>query len=85
MAYYKLPLNADSPIPQHQLIQNIKSDGDEVIQMSDGLCIKSDKPSDRLIARLKEQGIDQSKLQPLDHNSKDLSPDVLAFMGRALL
>ncbi len=85
MAYYSLRINMNSGLNQAQIMDQIKGQGDDVIQTSDGLCIQTKSSLDELKAFLKEKNLDQVLLTKINRDSQsevaELSPDVRAFIN----
>lgn len=85
MAFYKIKLGtveSNNQPSQSQLIDAFKAQGEDVIQTSDGLCLKTVKDLESLSRDLEHQGLPQSSITSIDESTPDLSKDVLAFMGR---
>lgn len=84
MKIYKIKLGVASSADQVMIMDKIKSVGHEVIQISSGLLIKSEKD----LSRIKEElspALDQASITELDIQSaskdSDLSKDARIFAG----
>lgn len=77
MKHYLLRLNLNAP--QSVIIDQLKSNGAELIQTSDGICLKTDQSLDalkKLLGKDLENNIDS-----IDTNSIDsFSEDIKAFI-----
>jgi len=80
--FYSLKMGLAADTNQASLIQHFKSNGDDVIQTSDGLCLKSQMTKEEVESFLKDKDASRITVQAIDReNTNGLSKDVLAFMG----
>ena len=84
MAYYSLRMNMNAGVNQAQIMDQLKAQGDDVIQTSDGLCISSKSNLEELKGFLAEKKIEAVTLSEINSSSQSelssLSPDVRAFI-----
>jgi hypothetical protein len=79
--YFSVTLNLAASAHQPEIIQNLKSRGDDCIQTSSGLCVKTTL-SEAELKELVGENAGGLTIQKLDSSKRDdLSPDVLAFIG----
>lgn len=85
--FYALKFGLNSSTNQGELLQSLKSVGDEAIQTSDGLCLATNRGADDLRQWLKEKGAEGINVQSIDvetaTNDEGTSPDVKAFLNRS--
>ncbi len=76
-------LNLAASAHQTDLIQQLKSRGDDAIQTSSGLCVKTAMSSDELDKFVSEIAGMELKSEKIDQatDSSALTPDVKAFLG----
>lgn len=80
--FYSVILNLGASAHQTEIIQAIKSRGDDCIQTSNGLCVRSSLRQDEFRAFIDEKAGDGVVVEGV--NTKDTSgmtPDVKSFMG----
>ena len=80
MPFYHLKVNLNSAANQAAIVDLIRGNKDEVIQVSDGLCIKSASDIEALVTLLEPQQVAPESLSEISPDSVDLSPDQIAFM-----
>lgn len=82
MKYYLFKIGLNSEVSQQQVVDKIRSNGGEVIQISSGLCAKMRSPLAAVHALFSEtSGLN---IEPFDvASAKDLPPDVRAFLDQA--
>lgn len=81
MHVFKIKIGLESGINQDQIIQLIKNNGGDTIQTSDGLCVKSNQNKSELEKAFVEKDMSGLRLQPLDPEKDDLTPDIKNFIG----
>ncbi len=81
MSLFTLKMSLAASAYQPQLLQDLKSDGDDVIQTADGLCVKTRRSKSELESFLREKGVEGVTVETVDTKSDELSKDVLAFIG----
>ena len=76
-------LNLAASASQTDLIQKLKSRGDDAIQTSSGLCVKTSMSSDEFDKFVSEIAGTELKSEKIDAatDSSTLTPDVKAFLG----
>jgi len=80
--FYSLILNLAASAAQPEITQALKSRGDDVIQTSNGLCVRSTLSLSDLEALIGDLAAAGVKIEPVDLSSRDeLPPDVQAFIG----
>ena len=80
MPFYTLRLNLNSGVNQAQVTDQLKASGHDVIQTSEGLCVKANVSLDELQSFLEDKKFEGIMLNKIE-SSGDHSPDVKAFMG----
>jgi hypothetical protein len=65
---------------QAQLMQLLKTAGDDVIQTSAGLCVKTSKTSAELEALISENEMSGIQVEPYDDTSPTATHDVETFV-----
>ena len=80
--FYSLKMGLAGGAHQPELIQQFKSNGDDVIQTSDGLCLKTKMSKQEIEKFLSEKNVSGVSVAPVEaRSSNDLPTDVAAFMG----
>lgn len=80
--FYSLKMGLAGGAHQSELIQQFKSNGDDVIQTSDGLCLRTGKSQQEIETFLSEKNVSGVAVSPVEaRSSNDLPTDVAAFMG----
>jgi hypothetical protein len=84
MNYYALKYGLNASGGQPELMQALKSAGADVIQTSDGLCIKTERSRAEVEDLVKGQGLTGISVSVLDapklRDADDTPPDVKTFM-----
>lgn len=83
MNVFSLKLGMNAEVNQAELMQLLKSNNAEVIQTSDGLCIKSDKSRDELNQIISSKAGSSVSIQPFDGEAPEMPADVRAFVESA--
>lgn len=81
MDFYNIQLGLNSNLNQAQLMNELKSRGSDVIQTSNGLCVKTPDSREAMSQFLKEKGIATTALSKINTDSANLTADELAFLG----
>ncbi len=84
--YFQIKLSLSSGGNQAEIMQLLRSQGADVIQTNDGLCVRADKSLEELRDVLKEKGLDSGlTVAPLDPRELDESApqDLKAFTHQA--
>lgn len=81
--YYSLKFGLEASSVQPEVVQLIKSVGEDVIQTSDGLCLKTTRSEDDVRAALKGAGYAAGiTVEKMDEEAlKAASPNVRSFAG----
>ena len=79
---YLLKFNLESSAHQDQIIQLFKTRGDDVVQASDGLCVKSALGESEVKKALEEKDLSSGvTIEAVDREKKeDLAPSVQSFI-----
>ena len=81
--FFKLTFGLAVSASQPDILQLFHAEGDEVIQTSDGLCIKSSKNLEEIKAALQNKKLDSGiLLSAVDSQDPQLSPDVKVFLEK---
>jgi hypothetical protein len=80
MSFYSVKLGMDASAKQPELILLFKNSGGDVIQTSDGLCVKSELKLAALTKLLEEKEL-AAGVAVSEVDASSASPDVRAFMG----
>lgn len=81
-SFYALKMNLTSSASQPELIQNLKSQGSDVIQTNDGLCLKTEMSKEELDKFLSDKNVSGVSVAKIEvSQTHELTPDVCAFMG----
>lgn len=76
--FFSVKLNLSASAHQNEIIQALKSRGDDCIQTSGGLCVRTSLSESELSELVgATAGL---TIEKVDHAAKDLSPDVQAFL-----
>lgn len=80
--FFSLKMGLAGGAHQSELIQQFKSNGDEVIQTSDGLCLKTKMSQQEIESFLADRKISGVSVSPVEERcTTNLPTDVAAFMG----
>lgn len=80
MDAYQIQFSLSSDLDQTGLTQKLKSIG-EVIQTSNGLCLKCSKPEQEVRKLLADSGFTNVNLCPVESEEENLSPDIQVFLN----
>lgn len=83
MNYFRVKLSLNDSGAQPKLMQKLKADGGDVIQTSDGVCLKTQQSAGALAGLLKELDIAAAP-EPVDSSpdaAQDLPQDIRAFLS----
>jgi hypothetical protein len=81
--FIKITFGLAASALQPDIMQLLHAEGDQVIQTSDGLCVKSVKSLDDFKSTLKNKNLDSGiQLSPVDSQDDKLSPDIKAFLEK---
>ena len=77
--FFSVKLNLSASAHQNEIIQALKSRGDDCIQTSSGLCVRTSLSESELkeLVGVASGGLTVQKVDPA---AKDLTPDVQAFL-----
>lgn len=81
MSYFNIRIGLSGEWNQAQLMNEFKTRGDDVIQTSNGLCVRTNNTPEAISLFLKEKGISTKALSKIDADSENLTADELAFLG----
>jgi hypothetical protein len=80
MNYFRMKLSAAGAGDQTQALQLVKQGGGDGIQISDGLCLKTELGQGELSRLLQDKGM-PANLTPVTGATPDLSADEKSFLA----